>query len=512
MEKRLYEIHFIEIIYAGGRMGFLKRLQKSYEDYELENLEDLVYDDPDYKEEQPKKKKRNVNTKPRTNMAADDETEKKRQETMKEEEKYDHLLNSVQAQDLIKTVDKISNGERKQDSPVEVVEFFEEKKVEIPDVNRKPKKLETVNLDRFKGQDVENYVKEQCDIMEEAAAYIETARQEYESVTEHFSDVQIIENAPEPLRDQISAAAEMVDSLTIDRRIFKASEQKLSNNTYHNVEMYENEIPKALEYLEQQEVFFQAVQRDMRMLEGERLGLRMESKLLVKRQLNIRKMALGFIFCIIAVFVVFFAAMAIMGSDENMMLLLLVTGLAAVFALFMFAMLKTTERQVLVTEIKLNKATSLLNKAKIKYINSANTLDYEYNKYHIKSAYELRKKYETYKQMKSEQAKIIRLTSNLNDAEIALEQLLRQLGLYDVRIWLGQVRALFNPKEMVEVRHDLSVQRQKLRNQIEYNEKRIEEAKENIKEITVKNPEYSTFALRIIELYERKNRSKRSLE
>ena len=44
---------------------------------------------------------------------------------------------------------------------------------------------------------------------------------------------------------------------------------------------------------------------------------------------------------------------------------------------------------------------------------------------------------------------------------------------------------------MVEVRHNLSIRRQKLRNQIEYNENRIEDAKNNIKNITKKNPEYA---------------------
>lgn len=497
-------------------MGFLKRIKRTYEeDYDLENLEDLVYDD----ELETKDPIEDFVTKSiaKENLSAPEEkkvteVDKKRQQTSKEEEKYDHLLNSVQAQDLIKTVDRISNGKPSPDIEKtklsDADDFFTEKRVPIPDVNRKPKKLETVNLDKFKGQDIENYVKEQCDMMEEAASYMESAREEYDIVTEHFADIQAIEEAPENLRQLISSKAELVDSLTIDRRIFKSSEQKLSNHAYHHIEMYEDELPGGIRYMEKQEAFYESVQRDMRMIEGERLGLRMESKQLVRRQLKLKKMALAFIFCIIAVYVIFVIAMLSMGNEEDMALMLLVTSLAAVFALSMFAILKTTERQVVVTEIKLNKATALLNKVKIKYINAANTLDYEYNKYHVKSAYELERKYEAYVQMKSEQKRVMQLTSNLNDAELDLEKILKQAGLYDPHIWLGQVRALFNQKEMVEVRHNMNVQRQKLRNQIEYNEKRIEEAKNNIKEITVKNPEYSSYALRIIEMYEQKNKTK----
>lgn len=50
----------------------------------------------------------------------------------------------------------------------------------------------------------------------------------------------------------------------------------------------------------------------------------------------------------------------------------------------MFALLKVTERNVIITEIKLNKATALLNKVKIKFINAANTLDYEYTSSELK--------------------------------------------------------------------------------------------------------------------------------
>ena len=171
----------------------------------------------------------------------------------------------------------------------------------------------------------------------------------------------------------------------------------------------------------------------------------------------------------------------------------------------MFALLKYTERQVLVTEIKLNKATTLLNKTKIKYINAANTLDYEYHKYHVRSSYELSKKYEVYMDMKNEQRKIVQMTTKLSEAEEDLLDLLKKLGLYDAKLWLSQVRALVYSKDMVEVRHDLNTQRQKLRKQIEYNENRIEEAKKNIKEAAVRNPDCMDEAIHIIEQFESKN-------
>ena len=110
-----------------------------------------------------------------------------------------------------------------------------------------------------------------------------------------------------------------------------------------------------------------------------------------------------------------------------------------------------------------------------------------------------------YMDMKNEQRKIVQMTTKLSEAEEDLLDLLKKLGLYDAKLWLSQVRALVYSKDMVEVRHDLNTQRQKLRKQIEYNENRIEEAKKNIKEAAVRNPDCMDEAIHIIEQFESKN-------
>lgn len=121
-----------------------------------------------------------------------------------------------------------------------------------------------------------------------------------------------------------------------------------------------------------------------------------------------------------------------------------------------------------------------------------------------KNAYELEQKYQAYIEMKEEQKKILEVTNNLTNAETDLMNILGRLGVIDTHIWIAQVKAILNPKEMVEVRHNLSIRRQKLRNQIEYNENRIEDAKNNIKNITKKNPEYAKEALQILDMYDKR--------
>ena len=480
-------------------MGIFKKKKREYGYGYSNTLEKMILEDdaPDDEKEKIKsthaielyeafdkvREKKEKNNK--VEGRPDYETRKRQEKSKLEEEKYDHLLNSVQAQTLIQAVEK--------NYGTDIIKKDDSQDVEI------------INVRKLGTHDMEVYVKQQCDIMEEAAEHIENVKAEYEAVTEEFNDIQLIDEAPQDIKNKIISCAEIIDSMMVDRRILKSTEHKLSNSAYRRMETFEDEIPSGIKLMQAQEEYYDAVKQDLRVLEGERMNLRLESKALVKRQLQIRSLARIAFAAMVVVFIIFIVSMVIVENDADTALFIVISLFAAILAVGMFAILKVTERNVLVTEIKLNKATGLLNRIKIKYVNAANTLDYEYSKYGVKSAYELENKYKLYEEMKAEQSRMLDMTSSLNSAENDLESILRKLGLSDPHIWFGRVKAFINPKEMVEVRHELNTRRYKLRQQIEYNEKRIEEAKSNIKNATLSNPEHSDGAMRVIEMYEKRH-------
>ncbi len=456
------------------------------------------------------------------------EAKKRAQE---EEERFDQLLNSVQAKGLMNAVDKINNSdqfvkrngqknEKKLSDQLAAIEKEADKKQLEIEKNAIKKTLidgaksagihkketkKTITAKRHDNK-ISEYIKQQCSVMEDAAVNIDMSMSEYELVTRQFSDVQMIEAAPDYILNQISQEAERVDNLTVDRRMYKSDEKKLSANAYRRMELIEDDFKTSLKYLEKEESYYEAVKRDMRILEAERLSLRIDAQELTKRQLKVRRISLISVIFLVIVFSIFVIAMIAMDDTQNMLLFVVITGLGAIIALGMFGILRVTERQVMITEKKLNKAAALLNKIKIKYINAANALDYGYSKYGVKSSYELVKKFEAYLEMKEEQQRVIKLTTNLNQAEEHLQSLLRQAGVYDTQVWLTRVKALYNKNEMVEVRHNLTVQRQRLRGIIQDNEDIMEEAKCNIMKITNNNPAYMKEALDIIEDFEKRSR------
>lgn len=83
-------------------------------------------------------------------------------------------------------------------------------------------------------------------------------------------------------------AADRVDNLSVDRRIFKSPENKLSNKVYHMMESYEEDFPEALVKLRHDEEDYNTVLKNVRMIKGERSMYRIEANDLVKNSLELR--------------------------------------------------------------------------------------------------------------------------------------------------------------------------------------------------------------------------------
>ena len=210
-------------------------------------------------------------------------------------------------------------------------------------------------------------------------------------------------------------AADRVDNLSVDRRIFKSPENKLSNKVYRMMESYEEDFPEALVKLRHDEEDYNTVLKNVRMIKGERSMYRIEANDLVKKQLRIKKYSVLMLALLVGVFVIFLLISAASPDDEHIGMFITVVILALTLSLGLFAYLKSTERKVYVTEVKLNKATALLNKYKIKYVNAVNVLEYEYSKYAVKSAFELEQKFQAYVEMKDEQRKILSVRPGITD-------------------------------------------------------------------------------------------------
>ena len=90
--------------------------------------------------------------------------------------------------------------------------------------------------------------------------------------------------------------------------------------------------------------------------------------------------------------------------------------------------------------------------------------------------------------------------------EDELERLIRTLRNMDIKtpeVWKNQFEAIYDSREMVEIRHRLIGRRQKLRKQMEYNEQIATEAGDEIKNLTATYPEAAGSILDLVSAFER---------
>ena len=155
-------------------------------------------------------------------------------------------------------------------------------------------------------------------------------------------------------------------------------------------------------------------------------------------------------------------------------------------------------------ENKNNKIIQLQNKVKIRYINNKNLKDYLCIKFNVEHSKILEKLHTQYLKEKEERAQFAEASEK---AEFLQEDLVALLKRYRIKYperFMNQVEAILDNKELIEYRHELIIQRQALRKQIEHNNELIHKAKHEITDIVIMYPKYATEITALVDLYDKK--------
>ena len=137
-------------------------------------------------------------------------------------------------------------------------------------------------------------------------------------------------------------------------------------------------------------------------------------------------------------------------------------------------------------------------------MNNTHLLEYLYFKYNVSSAAELGKNWKRYEKEKEERRNYQIAVQELGQWHKELVEILRFHKVADPMVWLHQVPALLDKKEMVEVRHSLIIRRQSLRKRMDYNKEVIAgKAQAEVKDLVDSYPEYAKEILDIVGQYEK---------
>lgn len=301
------------------------------------------------------------------------------------------------------------------------------------------------------------------------------AKLEYGAVTEYLTDIQKIERIPIEAKEELEEVARRLVRLKEERMQFQTQEESISIERYRQCEQLEEIIPVQLVTMKDSETYEELIQSDMHKLEVEKERLRQEREAILRRQTDLRYIGLFTAIAMAILFLVFLWMERRYPIDITIPALIAVScAIVVTFLVFVENHSNVRERYTL--DRRIQKITGLLNRVKLKYVHNRNQLEYMYEKYGVQSSKELAAIWAAYKKRKEETRRYYANTDLIERYQTVIIQELQSYDVRDAEVWIYQASALFDPKEMVEVRHRLNLRRQRLREQIKYQDELLKQA------------------------------------
>lgn len=353
-----------------------------------------------------------------------------------------------------------------------------------------------------------DYVRNCLEKMAEATKELENLNFEYNMVTSYLKDMEEIEALPPEESEQLKDCAKRVSLLQERKTDFMGRPHRITDEKYRMVERMEDQMDEAFEKIADAENYQELIRKDLSRLEGEKHAYLYRKNEVMRLISDTKGMA---IICVTALglcvllllFLQFFLEM------DTQLGYLLTAGVAAVVITMIYVKHMDARRELKRVETGINKIILLQNKVKIRYVNNTNLLEYLYMKYGVSSGKELTEMWENYKLEKEERERFRRAELDLDYNEQELLQMLKCYQIQDPAIWLHQTEAILEPKEMVEIRHNLIIRRQSLRRRMDYNKEVVAgTSQKDIKALVEKYPKYAKEIMQTVEEYEKKFNAK----
>lgn len=370
----------------------------------------------------------------------------------------------------------------------------------VPDEEEVSLKRDDVDVHDKKQR--EQYVKACLEQMAEASKELETLGGEYNLVTSYLTDMEEIDALPPELKTQIANMAKQLVEIENNHKQKRERKNIMSEEQYLHMERISEYMPAGYDKLKKTEEYQVLVKRDLNRLEGEKQAYLFRKNELQNGQKNMKGMTA---ICVGSmVFLILLLAFLGLSFELDVTIGYLIAVLVAAGALtFVYVKHGDSQRELTKVSKAINKIVLLQNTVKIRYVNNTNLLDYLYMKYDVDSSADLKKLWGKYEEEKAQREEEQQLQKDMDFNQAALIKLLRKCKVQDPNIWLHQAAALYDNKEMVEIRHGLIIRRQKLRKQMEYNAKVAQDAQDEVKDLVQKFPEYAKKILDMVSEYEK---------
>lgn len=346
----------------------------------------------------------------------------------------------------------------------------------------------------------EKFIRSLVEQVRDASAELDKLSYEYNVVTAVLKDMDELEALPHGEKHRVTEYAKKILHFQKERQDYQNKKSKMTESQFYRMEQYEETASKVYSEMRKSEKYREMIKDDLSRLEGEKQAYQYRKDELrhgianSKGMTMIIMLAMGLLLVMLCIMQFAFEMKVMVGY-----VITIVCGaiaLAVIYSKYL-DQIKELER----AEKGMNRIILLQNTVKIRYVNNVNLLDYLYLKYNVKSSREWKILCDAY-----EEEKKAREINEQNEEELDFYQgellkVLRNYQLSDARLWLRSPMALVDHREMVEIRHEHIVRRQKLRAQMDYNKRMAKEGEKELRSFIADYPQYSKEALAMMDRY-----------
>lgn len=344
------------------------------------------------------------------------------------------------------------------------------------------------------------YIRNLVEQIKDASGELDKLSYEYNIVTATLKDMDEIDALPQSEKQELQECAGKILYFEDEKKDYQERKNRMSDAEFYHMEQFADAMPKAYDDIRSAEEYNVLIKDDLSKLDGEKHAFLYRKSELYRDIENCRGMVMicmfAMVLCVIMLLILQF------GFGMETRIGYVITALAGAVAISILYVKYLDHRKELEKiEKGMNRIILLQNTVKIRYVNNVNLLDYLCMKYHTKSAKELEKRFHQYEAECKEREQNRQNEEELNFYQKEILRILRRYQLSDVRTWLHQPRAILDTREMVEIRHEYIIRRQKLRARIDYNKRLAHDGEKEIKKFTADYPQYAREVLTMMSQY-----------
>ena len=334
----------------------------------------------------------------------------------------------------------------------------------------------------------EQYVISCLEQMKDASDEMDRINEEYATVNSYLADLEEIEKLPPDEKEDLDKIARNIHDLRKDHEKYAKTPSLMTDKEYEKMEAIASEAQEGIDKLTKEEDYKAKVKSDLARIDTERTAYEMRRREVTRDLENSRGIAMIAMVAAAVLIVILLLLQVLLKLDVAIGYYITV-GITAIAVTWVYIKYTDYVREKKRIESTSNSLILLENKVKIRYVNNKNLLDYLYTKYQVSSAAELKDLHAKYLKERENRRAFAKNEAAYETETAKLLRRLRNMNIKDPDVWVYQSDAIYDHRELVEVRHNLIGRRQKLRKQLEYNQEIASEARDEVKDVIKRYPQ-----------------------